>query len=160
MKPVYQTTHGAGIGNCMAACIASILECDVESVPNFCARWHYWQAAMNDWLRGYFGLSLVTISWPPSEMLTAFPRGGYVILSGKSPRFDCSHAVVGRIRLEDGQAVVVHDPHPSGDGLETIKECDYFVQLWPGHMRTPCTLPDPEQWQPGEAFRLRKAVGE
>jgi|EP01047_Picozoa_sp_COSAG01_P067476 hypothetical protein len=35
MRPVEQTVFGAGAGNALQACIASMLEMDLDSVPNF-----------------------------------------------------------------------------------------------------------------------------
>jgi hypothetical protein len=51
------------------------------------------------------------------------PRG-YHIINGLSPRGDFYHSVVGQA------GKMVHDPHPSGDGLRsresfTVFVCDY-----------------------------------
>ena len=63
MKPVVQTTFGDGhneglpCGNCVAACIASILELDIEDVPNFVMMDHtgggFWNLLLNEWLAPY-----------------------------------------------------------------------------------------------------------
>lgn len=129
MKPVHQDQFGNGkgdglpMGNCFAACVASILEVGLRDVPHFyeihadnpdnAAVW--WSIV--EWLQNV-GWSLYAIDcgleWRGHAVRTIGP--GLVIGSGESPRFPgVAHAVVGR--FVDGEWVTVHDPHPSGDGL-------------------------------------------
>lgn len=50
--PVEQTVSGWGKGNCVAACVASILELSIEEVPNFVGDYgDDWWSAYGDWLR-------------------------------------------------------------------------------------------------------------
>ena len=130
MRLVHQTKFGNDfydidtVGNCYPACIASILNLDLEDVPEIYGKDRVsedkdspdnWMAGV-DWLnkRGY---SIVCFEWPvPSQLMRAF-NGSYVILSGKSPRFKTTnHAVVGLI-TEHGFEIV-HDPHPEGTGID------------------------------------------
>ena len=63
MKPVYQTIFGKTNGNCFAACIASILEMDLEDVPHFCRGDNpEWMFDLNEWLY-QFGLGALTVAF-------------------------------------------------------------------------------------------------
>jgi len=127
MKPVDQDLFGDGKGNCFAACVASILELPIEEVPNFCEGWDQeWFTGFLDWLatREFSAVELwVTSDWKPN------PRQ-VCILSGKSPRGDFDHAVVGEWTGEEFR--VTHDPHPSRNGLKgKILQAAYFIPLDP-----------------------------
>jgi hypothetical protein len=53
MKPVHMTKFGTDKGDCLTACIASLLERDIETLPNFSdfdKEWHYKTVAI---LQGY-----------------------------------------------------------------------------------------------------------
>jgi len=118
MKPVDQTTFGVPGGNCFSACVASLLELPIEEVPYFMGA-DDWCAAFAAWLspRGFYPVSfnISTVgAWRPE---------GLFILGGQSPRG--SHAVVAR------GAVVVHDPHPSRDGLLKVEDGTVLVPFDP-----------------------------
>jgi hypothetical protein len=101
VRPVDQTTYGINDGNCFSACLASILEMPLEEVPSFLGP--YWDNFL-PWLaaRG-LSASLYRRDYVPP---------GYSIAGGPSKRFaGRMHACV----AYDG--IVVHDPHPSRDGL-------------------------------------------
>ena len=103
MRPVDQTLYGMR-GNCFSACVASILELPIEAVPSFAnddrTRW----AQLTQWLTDR-GLAARAIE-------SGAPAPGFTIVGGPSPRIvNQRHACVAL----DG--VVVHDPHPSRDGL-------------------------------------------
>lgn len=110
MRPVDQTTYGVNDGNCFPACIASILEISIDEVPRF------------------FGPSVDFLRWLAPQGLSAtrykgsdYVPPGYAIAAGPSRRFAGRlHACV----AYDG--AVVHDPHPSRDGLPFGVE-DYVV---------------------------------
>ncbi len=118
MKPVDQTIFGAPQGNCLPACIASILEYPLEEVPHFGDT--TWVATLAVWLapRGLYPIiaTLPNDDWRPA---------GFHILAGKSPRGDFLHAVVAR------GAEIVHDPHPSRAGLLTVVDATLLVPLDP-----------------------------
>lgn len=122
MKPVTQNLFGGPdgavelIGNCYPACIASVLELQLEEVPHF----HQLHAKPEDALveilkfllpRGY---SSLCFDWAP--WVHAYFAGALVLVSGKSPRGDFQHVVVGEV-TSDGWKLV-HDPHPSREGIE------------------------------------------
>jgi hypothetical protein len=62
MKPVDQDEFGKDKGNCFQACVASILELDLHSVPHFCSLYgdSEWFLKFSEWLteRG-----LGVVSW-------------------------------------------------------------------------------------------------
>lgn len=116
MIPVDQTIFTVPGGNCLSACVASILHLNVQDVPPFCDK-EDWLGAMNEWLHER-GLWAMCFFYNPDVV----PRG-YWILGGKSPRGDFLHAVVCKDRE------MVHDPHPSRDGVETRVDCTLIMPL-------------------------------
>lgn len=102
MKPVTQRVLHPPMGDCMAACIASILELDLAVIPNFHGDgwWNNW----NDWLSEHHGLRLYWLE----PWVGGYPPSHYIAV-GPSPRDpEIHHAVV---MFTDE---VVHDPHPDG----------------------------------------------
>lgn len=105
------------IGDCMHACLASILEIPITDVPDF--RVHFekesscdWWNAIIDWLDS-LGYEIYPL---PSEEINNLPPSWYYIASGPTKRFGGKilHVCIG----QDGK--IVHDPHPSRDGLTKI----------------------------------------
>lgn len=136
MKPVYQTQFkgypkqhketGPDAGNCLAACVASILELDLEDVPNFTAipGEHEWWKALQAFVteRGWYLYALDPEQGAPEET--------YYLAVGKSPRGDFNHVVVA-----NGKDIV-HDPNPSGEGLDGYaKELYLFVARDPARLK-------------------------
>ena len=117
MIKVDQTKFGNKEGNCLAACLASILECSIEDVPE--VNPSNWINECNDWI-GQFGLALYWVEYTANLV----PRG-YAILSGDSPRGDFGHSVVAK----DGE--IVHDPHPDRSGIESKKDWLLFTTIDP-----------------------------
>jgi hypothetical protein len=136
--PVYQTlfTGPDNIpdqqGNCFPACIASILEINLDDLPNFCAyhgpdypsRWvpPAWYVFTNTWLTNNYNMSIVWLEGfkknnTPEDCIEYYEADGvisdYCMGAGKSPRGDFLHGVVLDI---DGN--LVHDPHPLGNGID------------------------------------------
>ena len=120
MKPVKQTRLHKGLlpiedrGNCFPACIASILEMEVEYVIQI--QQHYdnpkWNYVLADWLneRGYV--------WRlPNEGEDLTDK--YVLAIGGSPRFPTETHVV--IYLNGKLA---HDPHPDNTGITDLREVE------------------------------------
>lgn len=113
MKPVDQTVFGDPTGNCFSACVASLLGLSIEDVPWFNGHAD-WYAAFRAWLRprGYYPVTFrLDSAWRPD---------GYAITGGRSPRAT-SHAVV-TLGLD-----VVHDPHPSREGLVRHEDVTVLV---------------------------------
>ena len=96
MIPVLQTEYYPK-GNCMAACLASILEIPLESIPNDHSP--QWYVHLEEFVNGY-GYSIDRF---PAGCDPEFIRG-YQIAVINSPRGDWLHALVAL----DG--VIVWDP--------------------------------------------------
>lgn len=127
MKPAEQTIFGEEKGNCMAACVASLLEFPTEIVPNFCEDAENWCQRLQAYLLP-FGLDYVEFEINESGKVVV-QDGHHCILVGKSPRGDFDHAVVGIV--EGTKAKIVHDPHPSKDGLKTTESIGFFISTDP-----------------------------
>ena len=126
MKPVTQTIFGKN-GNCMTACIASILELPIEIVPHWKTPEH-WYEELNKGLHkfGYFLLSFPVrkrdgVWWSP-------PNDVVCIAGGMSSR-GLGHAVV----WCNGH--IIHDPHPSHEGIKKIEDFTFICQLDPGNRK-------------------------
>lgn len=140
MKPVTQTIFAArpdghstrGLpGNCAQACVASLLELDIEDVPHF-AIYVDWFAAMRRWARDnhdgdftYFPFPVPDVHAAAWERIQAWGREhhAHVILGGPSPRGPFGHVVVGTVDLD-----VVHDPHPSRAGLLEVEDAIVYCE--------------------------------
>lgn len=98
------------VGDCVRACIASILEMEMKDVPHFLAT-EDWLKSSAEWLKTH-DLIMMTIpaqTWDFKAWLAAakVPGNVYYIIEDQSPRFpDELHAVVGC----NGEQV--YDPHP------------------------------------------------
>jgi hypothetical protein len=103
VRPVDQTAYGIYDGNCFSACLASILEISIEVVPLFLGS--YW----DDFLPWLADRGLGASCYRKSESCVPL---GYSIAGGSSKRFaGRMHACVAY------NGMIVHDPHPSRDGL-------------------------------------------
>lgn len=124
MKPIDQTQfydeEKGTSGDCWRACLASILELDITSVPHFVAEdraggghWFFetekWLARRNLWI---FEKHLSDGTGWIGPIIEGKSGIGYFILNGKSPRGEHLHSVV----AQGGN--MVHDPHPSRAGLD------------------------------------------
>lgn len=121
MIPVKQTRIGYPGGNCFAACVASVFEVPLESLPDLpMEKWasdELWWKTWMDWLaERNCGLVVLHGQTPP----------GYVLAGGKSPRGDFDHQVVAL------NGNIVHDPYPDNAGLDgEIKDWTIFYPLDP-----------------------------
>ena len=128
MKPVHQTTFGEHTGNRFQAVLASIFEIDIGQIPYFQAHKSAWYGKFSDWMIEQYGLQPVDLEITDNPAWLWIPRG-YHVISGLSPRGDYYHSVVG----ECGK--MVHDPHPSGDGLRTWESFTVFVAVNEVHFK-------------------------
>ncbi len=142
MKPVNQTLHGE-VGNCFAACLASLLELPISEVPNLAVdglppfdpddhlRWaRAFYQNVNRWLepRGLFYFEVGSHGGVPQEIWEAIPPDGYWI--GIDPEYGPhGHAVVMQGRE------MVHDPHPSRAGVREIWSVGLLIPLDPARTR-------------------------
>lgn len=115
-------------GDCLRATVASIMERDLDDVPHFCdtglerpGNKRVWAYALMGW---FFANGVIM---DHREVLDdqALPHSGipgYCILSGPGPR-GVRHSVVGY------QGHIVHDPHPSHEGLVSVDEIEILVPI-------------------------------
>lgn len=101
MKKVYQTKFGTDknepekLGDCLLACIASILEIDIKEVPNFSNN-EFWMLKYNQWLKKKYDLYIVWMSFENIHDCTKYIHG-YHIITGKSRNYPkVRHAIVGK----------------------------------------------------------------
>jgi len=118
VKPVTQTVLGGGedgkpAGNCFRACLASVIECDIDSFPEFENMGRDWWNPFQKSL-GEHGYMCHGFGKPEDMDNPELAPGvdGYIVVSGGSPRgYSRGHAVI----YKDGE--MVHDPHPSREGI-------------------------------------------
>lgn len=109
MKPVDQEflsdPENGVIGDCVRACVASILSLPIAEVPHFVAeRSATWAAYLDEWLWD-LGYEIRILGHEENPDYPILVVGG----SPRSPHI--SHMVI------MNKGVVVHDPHPSRAGI-------------------------------------------
>lgn len=101
-------TENGPPGNCVQAALASILSLPLEAVPHFVAEHGTkWEIYFNRWLEAR--------GWEVHRLAGNYRPDGLYLASGISPR-GVRHMVVMRDRD------LIHDPHPSREGLLEIDE--------------------------------------
>lgn len=127
MIPVEQVHTAPPDGDCMRACLASILELPLEDVPNY--HGSTWAMRYQEWLNAR---NLMMLTWAHSDGQDgqdAVTETGYAILCAKSPRGDYNHAVV----TYAGE--IVWDPSPHrDDGIGSYVEWTILVPLDPAKL--------------------------
>lgn len=104
---------------------------------DFTANEEGWLPKLNEILKP-FGYRWLEISLEHAQNYPLFALYGQIcVFTGKSPRGDCNHAVVGRINGRDEDATAyfetVHDPMPDGTGIVDGKPklVGFFLQINP-----------------------------
>lgn len=127
MNPVNQTyltsEDGSTRGNCMSACLASMLELDINKVPHFAAMHEdEWSDAFHQFLYEN-GCRFMGTIFTEEEVKDYKGIDGYVMVAGKSPRTFAKngHAVI----YKDGK--FFFDPHPSKEGIVEF-EFGYMIE--------------------------------
>jgi hypothetical protein len=117
MKKVFQTIVDKGRGNCFAACLASLLEIDIENIPDFLANGEAnFDIEIEKFLRP-LGLTFIRIydPWEDNHLWLPSLPGTYFIISLPSQKYPGGlHAVVGTVKLQESGTMrweVVHDPN-------------------------------------------------
>ena len=140
LAPIDQTLFGGldgpaeELGNCLPACIATLLSIPLAQVPHFHAIHPRDPVAaeksVDDFLRAR-EMRRVRIGW--NDAVPSIAAGLCGIVSGKSPRLEgCLHAVVGRVTRDGWE--MLHDPHPSRVGI--VGEPSEFEFLFHGWANT------------------------
>jgi len=125
VKPVYQTIFGPPHGNCLQAAVASILELNLDEVPNFMA-----VESEGDWLDIYIDFmarqGLQPLFLDIEQMGQVEPGWvplGWHLMSGVSPRCAPYHHEIVCYRGEP-----IHDPYPGGGcELKTQEHWTVFI---------------------------------
>jgi hypothetical protein len=129
MKPIYQNVTSPSKGDCTAACIASILEVPLESIPNFnLPDGSHYYINLRKWVENS-GVAFVEYFFRKTISLDNLPydvnihpvscHGAYCLLSVPSQKYKNGwHHVVGRMFYEtedylSGRAgiEIIHDPN-------------------------------------------------
>ena len=119
MTPADQTTFGYKrfpfrAGNCLSACVASILDIPTDAVPDFIDKddryEHTWLMRLNAWLARE---GLCVWHYSITDLSECADFCDYYIAWGNSVKYNL-HAVVAK------RNCIVHDPHPSRTGLRTV----------------------------------------
>jgi hypothetical protein len=122
MKPVYQTKYLKEDGNCLPACIASILEIDLDLIPN--PKNDNWRDELNDWLIKNHHIFILSVSFNKESVYPDAFNNNYIIGVGKSCN-DLFHAVVCK------NGVIIHDPfRNSGLTFDEITEYDLLLKYF------------------------------
>lgn len=110
-------------GDCLRACVASLLGEPYDHVPHF-AQHRSWWDYMRRWARGRGGdFACVPPRGHSIRWALINPEPGTLYLGGgPSPRGPFRHVV-----LVDVDLALVHDPHPSGAGLLDVDEVFVYV---------------------------------
>lgn len=142
MTPVFQTIISGTNGNCMQAALASLLDLQLDEVPDFKQSGHKWMADIYNfvWSKGYeyhgairnpkdFG------SWGEDRMdrIAELSPGvdGHYFAIVYSPKFadftdfNTNKSVTTHAVVIDAQCNILHDPNPNNAGRVT----------YPGHLK-------------------------
>lgn len=117
----YLHVEGQQAGDCWRACLASVLECDIEDFPkpdNYDDWSNYYPKVLQvlstkGWQ--WIGYTIENIESP--DILSAKDTDGYVIAVGKSPRSTPEKRINHAVVWKNG---IVHDPHPDKTGIQDI----------------------------------------
>lgn len=111
-------------GNCVAACVASIVAVPLERVPHFIEFGIAYGdsddvhavSAGNNWWAMMLGYLAANGYWPVElEAITDADPDEFLLVAGMSPR-----GVLHQVIYREGR--LWHDPHPSRDGVLDIRE--------------------------------------
>lgn len=98
VTPVPQTSYGKGLGNCLTACVASVLDVPIGAVPEFC------QPADGLWFNRLYSFCLDSgfslVYWRHSENVPVLCLNSYVILLLVLEGEEDMHAVVAKSSLK------------------------------------------------------------
>lgn len=136
MKAVSQQIIAHGNGDCFRCCVASILELDVEDVPNFRDHDREDMNFLERWFhdRGLALLELYYKDGAENRVRFDYICGAYAIADVPSQRFPgAKHAVVVRWVADPDhpgvvRLVVAHDPNP-GNGPYDLNKLTIDI-LW------------------------------
>jgi hypothetical protein len=132
MKPVNQKyihIEGKQNGDCWRACIASILNLEINYFPE----WNI-NESFDEYYPKVFAI-LKELGWQwgeikinntGSDSLVKYAVDGYVIAIGKSPRSTDDNRVNHAVVWKNG---IVHDPHPDNTGILDIISFEVLMKI-------------------------------
>lgn len=135
MLPVLQTKFSKGHGNCLTACVASILEVPIEVLPEFCTDGEWFDRLYQFCYENGFSL----LYWKHSSNIPICVLNAHVIMLLSLEREDELHAVVGKTSLDQvilestgdkkwsWKTEIVHDPNPNP--YPTIKDIVGYILI-------------------------------
>ncbi len=122
MIPIEQTKFHVPnevTGNCMAACVASIFELELEDVPTF-EDTDPQELLLRKWCESQ-GIELVRFD-------REYCFNSFYLAVGPSPRNKSMHMVV----MQNG--ICQHDPHPDGNGITAVHYMYIFIPKNPAKL--------------------------
>ncbi len=125
MNFVFQTKFGKE-GNCFAACVASLLEIDIDKVPFFGEdeEWSVYEDTINRFLKNEHNLFLWSDEFENWKEFVEFHFQDFAyIVSGDSNLVGFEHAVIYKNGKQE------HNPNNSGVELINIKHIYIFLKL-------------------------------
>lgn len=133
MKPVLQTHTKPPVGNCFAACVASIFEVEIVDVPNFLGGAGKWWTDWCAWLAGH-NIYMSSFELTPGVRPWAHT---WTIATVDSRRGDWKHAVV------FFGSSLQHDPWPFDEGkwIDPGNIVYDFVLFYPIDPSKPALIP-------------------
>lgn len=117
MKKVFQTKKD----DCFRACIASILGCFIDKIPDFTKNGH--ENFHNEWSSWEKDQGLLLLDVELSKDAIERMKGIAMIAVGKSPRNDFDHAVI----VKNNK--LIHDPHKDGNGIGIEGKIKYYTLI-------------------------------
>lgn len=107
MKKVYQTIFGKPNGNCFQACIASMLECELNDIPNFMKDGpDHFKHNLKEW-ENKMPFKLFDIKFEDQETKEYYIKN-YILIATIDKMYgnDRTHSVI----MKDSK--IIHDPMP------------------------------------------------
>lgn len=123
MKPVFQDRFRTKTtrGNCFSACVASILEIQLNDVPNWVEDGEKsgiaWRTLFERWC-ACNGIAVIEIMFEDGEMPDIYTEA-FMIANGVGTRLFESEFIRHSVVYQGKQ--LVHDPHPEGGGLTKVE---------------------------------------
>jgi hypothetical protein len=123
MTPVAQTKYGRHQGNCLTACVATVLDVPISSLPEFCVDGE-WFSRLDSFCRenGFF-----LLYWRHAENTPILCFNAYIILLLSLQGEDDLHAVVAKTSLESKHPVTDEDIE---QGAALAEDAGGFMWGW------------------------------
>lgn len=132
MNPQYQTRKDRKErnGDCVRACIATLLEVDISKVPDFVlapeiegSLYPAWWLALQSWL-AEMGLWFLEMHLPPNMPFMPLPLAALCIFFGETST-GVKHAIIGRI--EHDQLIPVFNPWPEAEFTNGVVALGFII---------------------------------